>query len=229
MRHEPFTHIQTWPIHTYKTWRIPTYETRPIHKWQMTRMMWSIRTYKTRTIHTYYCVLRDGRWVYTTHAYVWQDSSMCARWLHSYVRRESLMFDMAHCAGRWRYKTLSCMSRDSFTFVTWLIAYYRLDVHVTNVTWIVTWIDSCHKCETLRTLGWSVKVSSELTKPTSFTTFLTRFKSPPHASFTWKSKCKWEYVKMHMTICIHIYMYGHTCICMHGSFARQQKWTWEYI
>jgi hypothetical protein len=34
------------------------------------------------------------------------------------------------------------------------------------------------------TLGWSMKVDSELTKPTSLTTFLTLFKSPPHAAFT---------------------------------------------
>jgi len=37
----------------------------------------------------------------------------------------------------------------------------------------------------MHTLGWSMKVFSELTNPTSFTTFLTFVKSPPHASFTW--------------------------------------------
>eukprot|EP00961_Rhodomonas_salina_P281846 3808799-Rhodomonas_salina.1 len=36
----------------------------------------------------------------------------------------------------------------------------------------------------LMILGWSVKSWPELTKPTSFTTRFTLFKSPSHAAFT---------------------------------------------
>ena len=221
----------------------------------MTRKTRTIRTYKTRTIHTYYCTLRDGRQVYNscirdvTHQCVRDDSFIRVTWLihvcemtHSCVWRESSMIAMAHCACRWRSKTL-------FIYVFHLFRVTHSRLSHDSISVISRTRRPCHKCDTnrdvnrfmsqmwhiaFRTLGWSVKVSSELTKPTSFTTFLTRFKSPPHASFTWKSTRKWEYGKRKKNSFYAKRKKNSFCICsfeyakMHFCIFTWEKRTWEY-